>query len=302
MRADLDTLVIVLYCAACALFPSERTPRRGRPEKISDNELLALMVAQMLLQCPSDRGSASCPPPARASVPVPARSASRYNERCRALTPKLVLLWKAIAAETLGGGGDLRLLDTTPLPCGQSVQTTRTSQLAPWAGFGYCPAHPRRYWGLQARAALRPRRHNLRLRPRRCQHRRTAGSARAAGGYKPDRRRHDRLRQRLRRRRVRSRRTGAARAALLRAKPSSTSPTALIRRSAGSGNGSNRSSTPSKTSCCSNTMAAAPLLACVLARVTARILALCACIHSSTNNSDTTAANSPPTPINRSTI
>ena len=55
MRADLDTLVIALYCAACALFPSERTPRRGRPELISDNELLALMVAQMLLQCPSDR-------------------------------------------------------------------------------------------------------------------------------------------------------------------------------------------------------------------------------------------------------
>lgn len=52
MRADLDTLVIALYCAACALFPSERTPRRGRPELFSDNELLALMVAQMLLQCP----------------------------------------------------------------------------------------------------------------------------------------------------------------------------------------------------------------------------------------------------------
>jgi len=55
VRADLDTLVIALYCAACALFPSQRTPRRGRPELITDNELLALMVAQMLLQCPSDR-------------------------------------------------------------------------------------------------------------------------------------------------------------------------------------------------------------------------------------------------------
>ena len=40
MRADLDTLVIALYCAACGLFPSQRTPRRGRPELISDNELL----------------------------------------------------------------------------------------------------------------------------------------------------------------------------------------------------------------------------------------------------------------------
>ena len=59
------------------------------------------------------------------------------------------MLWKAIAAETLGSSDDLRLLDTTPVPCGQSIQTTRTSELAPWAGFGYCPAHSRRYWGFK---------------------------------------------------------------------------------------------------------------------------------------------------------
>jgi len=35
VRADLDTLAIALYCAACALFPSERTHRRSRPELIS---------------------------------------------------------------------------------------------------------------------------------------------------------------------------------------------------------------------------------------------------------------------------
>ena len=149
MRADLDTLVIALYCAACALFPSERTPRRGRPLKISDNELLALMVAQMLLRCPSDRVFLR-----RASRRLGhffpyLPSQPRYNERCRRLAPKLVLLWKALAAETLGASDDLRLLDTTPLPCGQSIETTRRSQLAPWAGFGYCPAHSRRYWGFK---------------------------------------------------------------------------------------------------------------------------------------------------------
>jgi hypothetical protein len=63
--------------------------------------------------------------------------------------PKLTLLWKAIASETLGAGDEFRLLDTTPVPCGQSIQTTRTSELAPWAGFGYCPAHSRRYWGFK---------------------------------------------------------------------------------------------------------------------------------------------------------
>jgi hypothetical protein len=149
VRADLDTLLIALYCAACALFPADRAPRRGRPEKITDNELLALMVGQTLLQCPSDRVFLRRARRRLGHLFPYLPSQSRYNERCRALAPKLVALWKAIAAETLGAADSLRLLDTTPLPCGQSIQTTRTSELAPWAGFGYCPAHSRRYWGFK---------------------------------------------------------------------------------------------------------------------------------------------------------
>jgi len=149
VRADLDTLVIALYCAACGLFPAQRTPRRGRPELISDNELLGLMVAQMLLQCPSDRVFLRRARRRLGHLFPYLPSQSSYNERCRRLAPKLVLLWKALASETLGAGDDLRLLDTTPLPCGQSIETTRRSQLAPWAGFGYCPAHSRRYWGFK---------------------------------------------------------------------------------------------------------------------------------------------------------
>jgi hypothetical protein len=149
VRADLDTLLIAVYCAACALFPAAPASRRGRPELISDNELLCLMVAQMLLQAPSERRFL-CIAHWRLRHLFPyLPSQSRYNERCRRLVPKLTLLWKAIASETLGAGDEFRLLDTTPVPCGQSIQTTRTSELAPWAGFGYCPAHSRRYWGFK---------------------------------------------------------------------------------------------------------------------------------------------------------
>ena len=87
MRADLDTLVIVLYCAACGLFPSERTPRRGRQEKITDNKLLALMVAQMLLRCPSDRVFLRRARRRLGHLFPYLPGQSRYNERCRALTP-----------------------------------------------------------------------------------------------------------------------------------------------------------------------------------------------------------------------
>jgi hypothetical protein len=56
VRADLDTLLIAVYCAACSLFPAPSVPkrRRGRPQTITDNELICLMVAQMLLGIPSD--------------------------------------------------------------------------------------------------------------------------------------------------------------------------------------------------------------------------------------------------------
>ena len=149
MCADLDTLLIAVYCAACSLFPAEPRPRRGRPQLITDNELVCLMVAQMFLQCPSDRVFLRRAHRRLGQLFPYLPSQSRYNERCRRLVPKLVLLWKALAAETLGADDDLRLLDTTPLPCGQSIETTRRSELAPWAGFGYCPAHSRRYWGFK---------------------------------------------------------------------------------------------------------------------------------------------------------
>jgi hypothetical protein len=151
VRADLDTLVIAVYCAACSLFPAPEPlkRRRGRPQKITDNELICLMVAQMLLGYPSERQFL---PVAgwrlRHLFPhLPAQST--YNERCRALAPKLVTLWRAIALELPGFHDSLSFVDTTPLPCGQSVQTANRSELAPYCGFGYSAAHSRFYWGMR---------------------------------------------------------------------------------------------------------------------------------------------------------
>ncbi len=149
MRADLDTLLITLYCAACALFPADPTPRRGRPQRITDNELLCLMAGQMLLQCPSDRVFLRRARRRLGHLFPYLPSQSRYNERCRALAPKLVTLWRALRQELPGYRDELCLLDTTPLPCGQSVATTRTSELAPYCGFGYSPAHSRPFWGMR---------------------------------------------------------------------------------------------------------------------------------------------------------
>jgi len=150
VRADLDTLLIAVYCAACSLFPAPETkPGRGRPQKITDNELLCLMVAQMLLSQPSDRRFLSAARLRLGHLFPALPSQSRYNERCRQLAPKLVTLWRAIAGELPGFHDTLSFVDTTPLPCGQSVATVNRSELASWCGFGYCAAHSRYFWGMR---------------------------------------------------------------------------------------------------------------------------------------------------------
>ena len=151
MRADLDTLVIAVYCAACSLFPAPPAdkPRRGRPQKITDNELICLIVAQMLLGYPSERQFLPVAAWRLGHLFPQLPAQSTYNERCRRLAPKLVLLWRAISAELPGFHDQLSFIDTTPIPCGQSVQTAHRSELAPWCGFGYSAAHSRFYWGMR---------------------------------------------------------------------------------------------------------------------------------------------------------
>ena len=85
---------------------------------------------------------------ARPPLPLPALAAALQRALPQTGAPAPPAL-EGDRRRTLGASDDLRLLDTTPLPCGQSRETTRRSELAPWAGFGYCPAHCRRYWGFK---------------------------------------------------------------------------------------------------------------------------------------------------------
>jgi len=52
-----------------------------------------------------------------------------------------------LAGATPAAAELLRLMDATPVPCGQSVVTARRSSLYGYAGYGFCPSHSRWYWG-----------------------------------------------------------------------------------------------------------------------------------------------------------
>jgi hypothetical protein len=41
------------------------------------------------------------------------------------------------------------IVDSTPVPCGMSRPTVKRSDLAGWAGYGYCASHSRFFWGLR---------------------------------------------------------------------------------------------------------------------------------------------------------
>ena len=53
------------------------------------------------------------------------------------------------ASDSPGFGDDLVLVDSTPVECARSVETTRRSQLADAADYGYCTSHSRYFWGFR---------------------------------------------------------------------------------------------------------------------------------------------------------
>jgi hypothetical protein len=56
---------------------------------------------------------------------------------------------RALAVDTDYWTDDLWIADSTPVECGRSRQTVKRSALAGWAGYGYCAAHSRYFWGLR---------------------------------------------------------------------------------------------------------------------------------------------------------
>ncbi len=147
VTADLDTLLTALYVLADDLLPSR--PRAGRRPQISDAELACLAVAQGLLDVPSERRFlrlAMC----RLGHLFPyLPKQPGYNKRMRRLAPQIVRLLNVVAFSSPSWCDNVRLLDSTPVPCGQSRETAKRSELAGYAAYGYCASHSRYFWGFR---------------------------------------------------------------------------------------------------------------------------------------------------------
>jgi len=152
--ADLDTLATALYVTADDLLTAhpERVPARPRVgivPKISDAEVVTLAVMQALLGYTSEsrwlRYARARLLPMFPALP----QQSGYNKRLRTLAPTLSWLIGALGALTRIAGGDVWVVDSTPVECARSRDTVQRSNLAGWAEYGYCASHSGFFWGLR---------------------------------------------------------------------------------------------------------------------------------------------------------
>jgi hypothetical protein len=147
VSADLDTLLIALYVFADDLLP--RRPRARRRPRITDAELVCLAVAQMLLGIAGERQFLRFAMTRLGHLFPYLPKQPGYNKRMRALAPQIVKLLNAVAFASPSWYDRIRLLDSTPIPCGASRQTVERSEFAGHAAYGYCASHSRYFWGFR---------------------------------------------------------------------------------------------------------------------------------------------------------
>jgi hypothetical protein len=161
MNPDLDTLATRLYVTIDDLLIEhpEWAPERpavGITPRLSDAELITLAVIQALLGFTSEaRFIRHARAHLRPWFPyVPNRPG--YNKRLR----RSGLLFQHVIAHLARAcpswNDDLWVVDSTPVECGRSRETTKRSDLAGWATYGYCASHSRFFWGLRLHLITTP--------------------------------------------------------------------------------------------------------------------------------------------------
>ena len=147
MHTDLDALVTALYVRVDDFLPRWRG--RGRPPRISDAELITVAVAQMFLGYTNDRAFLEVAGWRLGHLFPYLPKQPGYNKRVRGLAPAIARVIAHLAAGSPSFFNGLRLLDSTPVPCGQSRETARRSELAGSCAYGWCQSHSRYFWGFR---------------------------------------------------------------------------------------------------------------------------------------------------------
>lgn len=143
----LDTLITGLYVKIDDEIGGDR--RVGRPPRLSDSELVCLAVAQALLGFTSEARWLRFAHANLGSMFPYLPQRPGYNKRLRAALAQVKMMIRVLAVDSDFWFDPHWVVDSTPVPCGMSRPTVKRSDLAGWAGYGYCASHSRFYWGLR---------------------------------------------------------------------------------------------------------------------------------------------------------
>lgn len=149
MDADLDLLLIAVYCTADDLLPAKAANARRR---IADAEVITLCIAQAMLGVASDERflAAARHRLSHLFPALPERSA--FHKRRLRLSDVIEGLIAEFARHSPGFVDDVLLVDSTPVECARSLETARRSRLGDAADYGYCASHSRLFWGFRLHA------------------------------------------------------------------------------------------------------------------------------------------------------
>jgi hypothetical protein len=145
---NLDALLTALYVEIDDhVVPARRG--RGRRPQLTDAELVTLAVAQVLLGIDGEHRFIRFAYCRLGHLFRYLPKQPGYHKRLVAAAPLLTAAITHLARVSPSWCDNLRLIDATPVPCGASRKTVRRSELAGHAGYGFCAAHSRHYWGLK---------------------------------------------------------------------------------------------------------------------------------------------------------
>ena len=161
MDADLDTLATALYVRVDDALKDDPSLAPWRPvvgiaPKLSDAELVTVAVMQALLGFTSETRWLRYARQHLTHLFPYLPGQAGYNKRLRAAAGLIQALIRMLAADTSAWTDDTWVIDSTPVECGRSRPTAKRSELAGWAGYGYCASHSRYFWGLRLHLVCTP--------------------------------------------------------------------------------------------------------------------------------------------------
>lgn len=153
MLADLDLLLTAVFATADDLLPDRaRNARRS----VTDAEVVTLAVAQAMMNVSSDREFLALARWRLGHLIPKLPGQPGYWKRRQRLTETIDWLTAMFAHDSPGFRDSMVLIDSTPVECGRSVETSRRSALAPACAHHYSRSHSRWFWGMRLHLLAAP--------------------------------------------------------------------------------------------------------------------------------------------------